>query len=392
MTPVDRLDNRVGGPSEGISTAVQFMTKTFPGLHSSRTVVVGLLVLAFILAAVAVRSLMRILLGPVSTNRVPAAFQPKPDEPVRLIFDTDMGNDIDDALALGTIHALENRGECRLLAVTISKDNLFCAPFCDLLNTFYGRGDIPIGVVRGGKTPHDSRYVRELVEAREGDADRFPHDLRSGEQAPDAVDLLRQVLADQPDRSVAIAVVGFSTNLGRLIDSPADQHSPLAGRDLVAQKCRFLSMMAGMFSAGGRNREFNIIQDFESAQKVFADWPIPIAVSGYEIGLAVKYPVVSIERDFRYVAHHPLREAYMLYRKMPYDQETWDLTSVLFAVRPDRGYFGLSEPGTIRIDANQVTQFTPDPVGLHRYLTVDSEQVVRVREALVQLVSQPPER
>ncbi|MGE0610267.1 MAG: nucleoside hydrolase, partial [Pirellulales bacterium] len=36
-----------------------------------------------------------------------------PREPVRLIFDTDMGNDIDDALALGVIHALQSRGECQ---------------------------------------------------------------------------------------------------------------------------------------------------------------------------------------------------------------------------------------------------------------------------------------
>ena len=62
------------------------------------------------------------------------------DEPlsrrVKLIFDTDMGNDIDDALALGVIHALQSRGECELLAVTLSKDNDFAAPFCDLVNTF----------------------------------------------------------------------------------------------------------------------------------------------------------------------------------------------------------------------------------------------------------------
>jgi hypothetical protein len=39
---------------------------------------------------------------------------------VRVIFDTDMGNDVDDALALGILHALETRGEAKLLAVTIT--------------------------------------------------------------------------------------------------------------------------------------------------------------------------------------------------------------------------------------------------------------------------------
>src|SRR5687767_15975095 len=85
--------------------------------------------------------------------------------PVKLIFDTDMGNDIDDALALGVIHALQSRGECELLAVTITKDNPKAAPFVDLVNTFYGRGDIPIGMVRDGKAPDDSRDLNETVAA-----------------------------------------------------------------------------------------------------------------------------------------------------------------------------------------------------------------------------------
>ena len=142
--------------------------------------------------------------------------------PVKLIFDTDMGNDIDDALALGVIHALESRGECKLLAVTVSKDYEFSAPFIDLVNTFYGRGDIPIGVVRDGKTPEPSRYVREPVEVRDGDSKRHPHDLACGRDAPDAIAVLRRTLAAAADGEVVIVVVGFSTNIARLLDTPAD--------------------------------------------------------------------------------------------------------------------------------------------------------------------------
>src|SRR5215467_14514236 len=80
-------------------------------------------------------------------------------EPVRLIFDTDMGNDIDDALALAMIHSLESRGEAKLLAVTITKDNPWAAPFIDMVNHFYHRPDIPIGMVHNGKTPEDAPYL-----------------------------------------------------------------------------------------------------------------------------------------------------------------------------------------------------------------------------------------
>jgi len=311
---------------------------------------------------------------------------------VRLIFDTDMGNDIDDALALGVLHALQSRGECELLAVTLSKDNEFAAPFVDLVNTFYGRGHIPVGAVKGGKTPEDSKYIRLPCEAiDENGQPRYPHRLSTGKAAPEAVNLLRKTLAAQPDAGVVIAVVGFSTNLARLLDSPADVHSPLPGAELVARKCRLLSMMAGMFGDQKRQKEYNVYIDLDAAKKVFADWPTPLVTSGFEIGQAIKYPATSIEHDFGYVRNHPLREAYGLYQKMPYDRETWDLTAVLYAVRPDRGYFGLSQPGSIRVDDQEITQFTPAEKGRQRYLTVSPEQIARVREALVQLASQPPE-
>ena len=72
------------------------------------------------------------------------AILPALAEPVRIIFDTDMGNDVDDAIALALLHAMETRGEARILAVTITKDNRYAAPFVALFNKTYGRPGIPI--------------------------------------------------------------------------------------------------------------------------------------------------------------------------------------------------------------------------------------------------------
>ncbi len=87
------------------------------------------------------------------------------NEPLRipLIFDTDIGNDCDDVLALGMIHALQDRQECELLAVTITKDHELAAPFVDAVNTFYGRGDIPIGVCRSGVTSEPANTTSWLT-------------------------------------------------------------------------------------------------------------------------------------------------------------------------------------------------------------------------------------
>ena len=313
-------------------------------------------------------------------------------EPVPLIYDTDIGNDVDDVLAMGVIHSLQTRGMCELLAVTITKDHDQCAPFVDAVNTFYGRGDIPIGVCRSGVTPGQSKFT-VLADEKHGDADRYPHDLRSGQDAPDAVQVLRKALAAQKDGSVVIAQVGFSTNLAKLLLSKADDVCPLDGRELVARKVKLLSVMAGAFTLinDKEHLEYNVVKDIPSAQALAADWPTTIVYSGFEIGLSAAYPAISIDRDYEYVPHHPLKEAYYLYNPPPHNRPTWDLTSVLYGVFPEAGYFDLSEPGDVVVDERGKTHFTKAPNGRRHYLIMSDLQRERVVEALVQLSSQPPE-
>ena len=106
--------------------------------------------------------------------------------------------------------------------------------------------------------------------------------------------------------------------------------------------------------------------------------------------MAVTFPAESIERDFAYVQHHPLAEAYVLYEPPPHSRPAWDLTSVLYAVRPDHDYFELSLPGRVKVASEGATSFETDRLGPHRYLILRPQQVIRVREALTQLASQPP--
>ncbi len=87
---------------------------------------------------------------------------------------------------------------------------------------------------------------------------------------------------------------------------------------------------------------------------------------------------------------HPVAAAYVRYKPPPHNRPAWDLASVLYAVRPDRGYFGLSEPGRVIVEDDGGTRFEPDPNGPHRYLTADAQQCIRVTELFVALCSQPP--
>jgi purine nucleosidase len=313
-------------------------------------------------------------------------------EPVPLIFDTDICGDCDDVLALGMIHALQSRCLCTLLAVTISVDHDLTAPFVDAVNTFYEQGDIPIGVVGKGGVVEKSEFL-SLVAEQDSGRFRYRHNLVSNESATDATALLRATLAGQADHSVVIAQVGFSTNLARLLDSRADASSPLTGRELVERKVKLLSLMAGAFQPIEGNRrylEYNIVKDVASARILAERWPTAMVYSGFEIGIALPYPAVSIERDYSYVPHHPLAEAYIRRNPPPHNRPTWDLTSVLYAVLPDRGYFDVSPRGTVTVESDGFTRFDDNPNGKHRYLILRPEQKPRVLEALVQLCSQPP--
>jgi inosine-uridine nucleoside N-ribohydrolase len=317
-----------------------------------------------------------VLAGAVLSITAAAAAQ------ARLIFDTDIGNDIDDALALAMIHSMETRGETKLLAVTVTKDNRYAGPFIDLIDTFYGRPDIPIGTVRNGKTPDVGKYLRSVVESG-----FYPHHLDDSQKYPDAVAVLRKTLAAEKDRSVTIVQVGFSTNLARLLDSAPDQNSMETGRELVRKKVRLICVMAGAFPAGPP--EYNVKIDIPSARKVFADAPVPVVFSGYEIGKQILYPAASIEKDFAYVPHHPVADGYRAYMKMPYDRPTWDLTAVLYAVRPGKS-FGLSEAGVVRVDEDGTTRFRAAASGSRKYLTMTPEQGRLALAAMIELASQAP--
>ena len=316
-------------------------------------------------------------------------------EPVRFIFDTDLGNDVDDAMALAVIHALQSRGECELLAITTTKDNPYVAPMADVLNTFYGRPEIPIAVVKNGVTKEDGKYNRQVLELKDDDGKpRYPRKLSPEDSAklPDAVPFLRKMLAGEPDNSVVLVQVGFFTNFARLLDTPADDVSPLTGKELIAKKVKFLSLMAGAFNEPPGFREYNVVMDIPSAKKMIAEWPTEMVFSGHEIGRLIQHPSASMKEDYGYVKYHPLQDAYHFYRGLDNSQPTYDLTSVLYAVRPNRRYFDLSQRGTVTVQNDGQTTFTPSEDGKHRYMIVSPAQIIMVREALVQLCSEPPKR
>jgi purine nucleosidase len=240
-----------------------------------------------------IRGPLSLIIASLCAGCLPHSFAASASDPVPVIFDTDMGNDIDDPFALGLLHALHSRQECRIAAVTVSKDHPLAAPFCDVVNVFYGHGDIPIGAFRTGKASGAGPYLAQVMAPRADGSAAFPHRLKVSSEAPTAVAVLRKTLAAHPDGSMVVIAVGPLTNMAALLDSPPDELCVLPGKALVAAKVRRLVVMAGDFSQP--KAEFNVFSDATSAARVFNDWPGELIACPFEMGQAIHFPEASLE-------------------------------------------------------------------------------------------------
>lgn len=322
----------------------------------------------------------------------PPTYLPKPAGPVQLILDTDMGNDCDDALALGMILALEARGACKLLGVTLTNPEKLAGAHVAAVNAFYGRPDIPVGVSPAAPFVRPSPFLKVVERLAPDGTPLYPYSFEH-DSAPRAVPLLRRLLSEAEDRSVVIAQIGFFTNCAALLASGPDEFSELGGRELVARKVRFFSVMAGAFGPVQQNNywlEFNVVYDKPAAIRLAAEWPTPVVWSGAEVGEAVLFPAHAVEQDYGYQPNHILKETYQLFRPTPHERPCWDLTTALYAIFPDRDYFGLSVAGSVEVLPDGYTRFKPGKGARDRFLALTEKQAGVLRGLFSALATEPP--
>lgn len=303
-------------------------------------------------------------------------------DPVRVIVDTDMGNDIDDALAFDLLYKAMDEGKINLLGISNHKKTSGASAYIDILNTFYGYPSIPVS---RSTTPVEVYEGSDYTVAVS--ANPVFRRTKKDSDFGDPVKMYRWLLAESPDTSVVVISLGFGTDLAKVLTSGPDEFSPLNGRDLVAKKARYLSIMAGSYGAKKR-AEFNVINDIPAMQTVFRLWPRPIYQNPFELGVMAQYPAKAIEEGFFWTEAHPVVEGYRYYRKMPYNRATWDLMSVIFVTNPEM--FGMGEAGTITVDDKGFTNFSPAPEGKHQVLKLTGKQAQALRDHIILTTVRPP--
>ena len=298
--------------------------------------------------------LLALTTGPVNGQ---SAFK---KQPVPVIFDTDMGPDYDDVGAITLLHAFADEGQATILATIASTNYPKVTQVLSVLNTYFNRPNVPIGVPKGEAVgDKDTQHWSDTLTAR------YPHSIRSNNDVPDAVALYRQVLAKQPDQSVTIISVGFFTNLANLLNTKPDQYSKLSGKELVAKKVKQLVSMAGKFPGG---REFNVFKDTPASKIVFTDWPTPILMSGFEIGEKIHSGLPLIQNTA--IHHSPVKDVFAL--SIPKSDEdkngrmSWDQTAVLIGVKGYAPYYTVKS-GRLTLNADGSNGWNADGKG-HQYV------------------------
>jgi hypothetical protein len=292
---------------------------------------------------------------------------------VGIVFDADLGNSIDDALALALLYGLQGKGEERVISVSTTKSSLKSAIFADILVRFYTGepngffGVTPIGLSLSGAMPADT----PILDAVTGKS-QYPRSIVRMNDTADPLALIRNALSAQYDQNAIVVLTGPATNLAGLLALPD-------GKPLVSQKVRYLVIGA----------DSQLIADLPALQRLASEWPTEIFVAGSEIGDALPFPAASLEKDFAWSNAHPVVDAYRAEHPMPYDAPATAMAAALYAVRPNENYFKLSDPGTLSVSAGAI-QLTPSPSGKHRKLELDPEQKDRILQIYAEAAGTKP--
>ena len=232
--------------------------------------------------------------------------------------------DVDDVGALAVLHTLADSGEAEILAISFNEVHPNGANAIRAINTWYNRGEIPIGVYKGDlANPDTSKYLDSLA--------NFPHDPSSIELSS-SLELYLQVLGEQPDNSVTIISVGFLNNLYDLLK---------ADPKLIDQKVAELVVMAGLV-----NDNFNTVRHdlVDQTEEVIRNWPTRLVISQH--GGSVRTGTKLAESP----AENPVREAYYQWFNGQYKgRASWDQVAVLYGVRGLGDYFTEVTEGSGRL-------------------------------------------
>jgi len=311
-------------------------------------------------------------------------------EKTMLILDTDLGNSTDDMLAMQAAFMYQKNDKCDVLAFMNSRQLEMARDFADRMLHYYGADGVELGVVPGDNQYFEIVPYYHLCErvGADGSAPLYQGTGIPADKRLEGYKLYRKVLAKADDNSVSIVCVGMLTNLGKLMDSQADEYSDLSGMDLIRRKVKQLDVMGCCFEKvplrydnGFLEVEYNIGGDVPLAKHVLEDWPAVLYITPLEVGLDFPSDHELMLREYGKDTLHPMYQIYKYYdewAKGDVGQYWWDPLCVIHSVEGD-SLFSISECGTISILPDGHSVFSNAEEGNVRIVRVADKQKMTER-------------
>ncbi len=278
--------------------------------------------------------------------------------PEKIIIDTDIGDDIDDAFAL----ALALRSpELEILGVTTGfGDTETRARLTDRFLGEAGRSDVPVaaGVRTQTKNP--------LTQRRYAEGGHFAKSSH-----PAAVDFLLEQIRRYPGQ-ITLVAIGPLMNVGGAIDKDA----------ATFRKLKRVVIMGGCIKRGygdlgytplrGPQPEWNILNDVASAQKLFASG-VPVAMMPLD---STQLKLDEVKRAFLFSQGTPITDALtLLYHQWGQETPTlFDPMTIAYVVNPK---LCPVQPMRIRVDEKGNTLPEAGPPNVEVCLDSNPEEFFR---------------
>jgi purine nucleosidase len=183
--------------------------------------------------------------------------QAQPAQPEKIIIDTDIGDDIDDAFAIAL--ALSSP-KMQVLGVSAAfGDTPTRAKLLDRMLNELGRGDIPVAM--GAPSNVNLAGFTQRRYALEGSFVRATH--------PNSVDFVLEQARKYPGQ-VTLVAIGPLPNIGAMIDKDPAAFRMLKRVVIMGGSIRTMTDPYGVAAPIAPHPEWNIKNDIASAQKLFA--------------------------------------------------------------------------------------------------------------------------
>jgi inosine-uridine nucleoside N-ribohydrolase len=282
----------------------------------------------------------------------------KQTAPQKVIIDTDIGDDVDDAFAI----ALAVRSpELDIVGVmTNFGDTETRAKIADRLLAEAGRPDIPVaaGTPTVTKNPMTQRRYAEG-----GHAAKASH--------PPAVEFLLEQIQRYPGQITLIAI-GPLMNVGAAIDKDPATFRKLKRVVLMGGSVKRGYGDLGYTAPRPPEPEWNILNDIPSAQKLFAAG-VPVAMMPLD---STQLKLDEVKRAWLFSQGTPITDALTVLYHM-WGQETptlFDPMTIAYAVNPA---LCPVQPMHIRVDEKGFTRAEPGPPNAEVCLDSGSEEFFR---------------